>query len=211
MLPYALLALGLLLLQSFLIPKGSVPAGGNESKADRIQVQTGSWALYGVLFAGAVLAVLRVLSIWWVLLAVVVVLLLRNRQAFRRVNYSLLLTFVFFFILIGNLGNMSEIRSAILSVLQGHELLVSVLASQVVSNVPAAILLSGFTPEGELLVVGTNLGGLGTLIASMASIITFQLYAGRRNAKIARYFGEFTLWNLLDLTALLTLACLMLH
>ena len=87
------------------------------------------------------------------LLAVTVVLLLHNRQALRRVNYSLLLTFVFFFILIGNLGNMSEIRSAILSVLQGHELLVSVLASQVVSNVPAAILLSGFTPEGELLVV----------------------------------------------------------
>ena len=104
---------------------------------------------------------------------------------------------------------MSEIRSAILSVLQGHELLVSVLASQVVSNVPAAILLSGFTPEGELLVVGTNLGGLGTLIASMASIITFQLYAGRRNAQTVRYFGEFTLWNFLDLAALLLLAWLL--
>ena len=212
MLPYALLSLGLLLLQSYLIPKGAVPAGGGESEAERMKVQTGSWALYGVLFAGAVLAVLRVLSIWWVLLAVVVILLLHNRQALRRVNYNLLLTFVFFFILIGNLGNMSEIRSAILSVLQGHELLVSVLASQVVSNVPAAILLSGFTPEGELLVVGTNLGGLGTLIASMASIITFQLYAGRRNAQTARYFGEFTLWNLLDLAALLVLAQgLMLH
>lgn len=209
MLPYALLSLGLLLLQSFLIPKGSVPAGGDESEVERMQVQTGSWALYGVLFAGAVLAVLRILSIWLVLLAVTVVLLLHNRQALRRVNYSLLLTFVFFFILIGNLGNMSEIRSAILSVLQGHELLVSVLASQVVSNVPAAILLSGFTPEGELLVVGTNLGGLGTLIASMASIITFQLYAGRRNAQTVRYFGEFTLWNFLDLAALLLLAWLL--
>ena len=129
------------------------------------------------------------------LLAVTVVLLLHNRQALRRVNYSLLLTFVFFFILIGNLGNMSEIRSAILSVLQGH--------------VPAAILLSGFTPAGELLVVGTNLGGLGTLIASMASIITFQLYAGRRNAQTVRYFGEFTLWNFLNLAALLLLAWLL--
>lgn len=115
------------------------------------------------------------------LLAVTVVLLLHNRQALRRVNYSLLLTFVFFFILIGNLGNMSEIRSAILSVLQGH----------------------------ELLVVGTNLGGLGTLIASMASIITFQLYAGRRNAQTVRYFGEFTLWNFLNLAALLLLAWLL--
>ena len=209
MLPYALLSLGLLLLQSFLIPKGSVPAGGDESEVERMQVQTVSWALYGVLFAGAVLAVLRILSIWLVLLAVTVVLLLHNRQALRRVNYSLLLTFVFFFILIGNLGNISEIRSAILSVLQGHELLVSVLASQVVSNVPAAILLSGFTPKGELLVVGTNLGGLGTLIASMASIITFQLYAGRRNAQTVRYFGEFTLWNFLDLASLLLLAWLL--
>ena len=68
-----------------------------------MKVQTGSWALYGVLFAGAVLAVLRILSIWLVLLAVTVVLLLHNRQALRRVNYSLLLTFVFFFILIGSL------------------------------------------------------------------------------------------------------------
>lgn len=211
MLPYALLSLGLLLLQSYLIPKGAVPAGGGRigSRKNEGPNRKLGFVWYGVLFAGAVLAVLRILSIWLVLLAVTVVLLLHNRQALRRVNYSLLLTFVFFFILIGNLGNMSEIRSAILSVLQGHELLVSVLASQVVSNVPAAILLSGFTPEGELLVVGTNLGGLGTLIASMASIITFQLYAGRRNAQTVRYFGEFTLWNFLNLAALLLLAWLL--
>ena len=206
MLPYALLALGLLLLQSFLIPKGPVSAGRDEPEPENRSVRTGRWILYGVLFAGAVLAVLRILNIWCVLAVVLVVLLIHDRSALRKVNYSLLLTFVFFFILIGNLGSMPEIRGAILSMLQGHELLVSVLASQVVSNVPAAILLSCFTPEGELLVVGTNLGGLGTLIASMASIITFQLYTGRKRAQTARYFVEFTLWNLLDLAALLALA-----
>ena len=206
MLPYALLALGLLLLQSFLIPKGPVSAGRDEPEPEKRKVRTGSWVLYGILFAGAVLAVLRILNIWCVLAVVLVVLLICDRSALRKVNYSLLLTFVFFFILIGNLGSMPEIRGAILSMLQGHELLVSVLASQVVSNVPAAILLSGFTPEGELLVVGTNLGGLGTLIASMASIITFQLYTGRKRAQTSQYFVEFTLWNLLDLAALLALA-----
>ena len=219
MLPYALLALGLLLLQSFLLPKGPLPAGKDEPELENRSVRTGSWILYGVLFAGAVLAVLRILNIWCVLAAVLVALLICDRSALRKVNYSLLLTFVFFFILIGNLGSMPEVRSAILSMLQGHELQVAVLASQVVSNVPAAILLSGFTPEGELLVVGTNLGGLGTLIASMASIITFQLYAGRRfesdtsaknnTAQTVRYFGEFTLWNCLDLAALLLLAWLL--
>ena len=208
MLPYALLSLGLLLLQSYLIPKGAVPAGGGRIGSRKNEGPNRKlgfvWCSVRRSCTGS-----APLSIWLVLLAVTVVLLLHNRQALRRVNYSLLLTFVFFFILIGNLGNMSEIRSAILSVLQGHELLVSVLASQVVSNVPAAILLSGFTPEGELLVVGTNLGGLGTLIASMASIITFQLYAGRRNAQTVRYFGEFTLWNFLNLAALLLLAWLL--
>lgn len=243
MLPYALLSLGLLLLQSVLIPKGSVcreklendmkrsllkgsigadvsaaafsnnasvgsvSAGNkNESGLETMPDRTRNWALYGILFAGAVLAVLRVLNIWCLLAVVIMVLLVHDRRALCKVNYSLLLTFVFFFILIGNLGNVHEIRGAILSMLQGHELLASVLASQVVSNVPAAILLSGFTREGEMLVVGTNLGGLGTIIASMASIITFQMYAGRKNAQTARYFGEFTLWNCLDLAALLVLA-----
>ena len=111
------------------------------------------------------------------------------------VDYSLLLTFVFFFIFIGNIGAIPQVDSFLSSVIRGREVLVSILTSQVTSNVPAAILLSDFTENGKGLVIGTNLGGLGTLIASMASLITYRFYAQRKNAKNGRYLVYFSLLN----------------
>ncbi|MBQ1529635.1 MAG: citrate transporter, partial [Clostridia bacterium] len=87
----------------------------------------------------------------------------------------------------------------------GREVETGILASQVISNVPAALLLSKFTTDGTGLLVGVNLGGLGTLIASMASLITYRLYAATDRAMKGRYFGEFTLWNVVFLAALYAL------
>ena len=98
-----------------------------------------------------------------------------------------------------------KFRDFFQSVLQGSEVVCSVLASQAISNVPAALLLSGFTGDGRALLIGTNLGGLGTLIASMASLITYRLYAATDRAMKGRYFGEFTLWNVVFLAALYAL------
>ena len=99
---------------------------------------------------------------------------LADPKIFCQVDYSLILTFIGFFIFIGNLKHIPAVSSLLSSMITGHEVIVSVLASQVISNVPAAILLSGFTEKGVSLLIGTNLGGLGTLIASMASLISYK-------------------------------------
>jgi Na+/H+ antiporter NhaD/arsenite permease-like protein len=113
-------------------------------------------------------------------------------------------------VLIGNLGAMTQIQAALTQMIEGRELLTAILSSQIISNVPAAVLLSGFTDQGKALIVGTDLGGLGTLIASMASIITFQLYSLESGAKKGKYLLTFTLWNVIDLVILGTVAyCMM--
>ena len=92
----------------------------------------------------------------------------------KAVDYSLLLTFCGFFIFIGNMGRVEIFRSVLSSIINGHELFIAVVASQIISNVPCAILLSGFTNKLNALIIGTNIGGLGTLIASMASLISYK-------------------------------------
>lgn len=130
-----------------------------------------------MLFAVCLLAVVRVLPYGVVFAAVLVCTLCADRSTLRNVDYSLLLTFVAFFVFIGNLGRIPAFSGWLQAILAGREVLVAVLASQVTSNVPAALLLSGFTDETAALIIGTNLGGLGTLIASMASLISYRQIA----------------------------------
>lgn len=104
--------------------------------------------------------------------------LIADKKVLAQVDYSLLATFLAFFIFIGNLGRIPAFASWLSAALSGREILISVLASQVMSNVPAALLLSGFSNNVPALIVGTNLGGLGTLIASMASLISYRQIAG---------------------------------
>ena len=128
--------------------------------------------------------------------------LFADPHTLRAVDYSLLLTFVAFFIFIGNLAAFRPFPAGC-RVLTGREVLVAVLASQVTSNVPAALLLSGFTAETQALIIGTNLGGLGTLIASMASLISYRQIARELPQGKKQYFGLFTLSNLIFLAILL--------
>lgn len=123
----------------------------------------------------------------------------------RKPDYSLLLTFVFLFVFIGNIKRIPAISLWLHNVINGQELLISVFASQVISNVPASILLSGFTDNISALVVGTNLGGLGTIIASMASLISFKYYGTAVGKLDTAYLGVFSSLNLIFLAALLPL------
>ena len=120
---------------------------------------------------------------------------LADPKIFCQVDYSLILTFIGFFIFIGNLKHIPAVSSLLSSMITGHEVIVSVLASQVISNVPAAILLSGFTEKGVSLLIGTNLGGLGTLIASMASLISYKYIVRSCPEKKGIYFRWFTIAN----------------
>ena len=148
--------------------------------------------LYLALFAMCLLAVARVIT-WPVMLAAVaVVLLCFDRRALREADFMLLLTFLAFFIFAGNLARLDATNRLIRTMLDGRVFLSALGCSQVISNVPAALLLSGFTGNGDALV---NIGGLGTPIASLASLISLKLYSHAEHAHTGRYLLEFTVWN----------------
>ncbi len=158
--------------------------------------------LYTALFAVCLLTVVRVLT-WPVMLAIVAAaLLLLDRKTLLKADFMLLLTFAAFFIFAGNLARIDALNELLTRLLQGREYLIGLLTSQVISNVPAALLLSGFTGSARGLLLGVNIGGLGTPIASLASLISLKLYAQSENARMGRYLLEFTAVNVLLLAIL---------
>ena len=168
----------------------------------------GRLAIYLVLFCICLLAVAGIVDVRIVLAVVIAAVALTDAEQLRRVDFALLLTFVALFVFVGNMVRIPLVHDAVAGLVGQNAVIAAVGASQVVSNVPAAVLLSGFTSQWDALIVGTNLGGLGTLIASMASLITFKAISiGRAGAKI-RYLKVFTLVNVVFLVALLGLALL---
>lgn len=163
---------------------------------------------YGVLFALNLLTVARVVPYSLTFGITFLVLLLMDRTTFSRVDYSLLLTFVGFFIFIGNMGRLPAFSHILQKIVSGNELLAGVAVSQIISNVPAALLLSGFTDNLNPLIVGVNIGGLGTLIASMASLISYKLIVREEGKIKGAYFRYFTLANICFLVILFVFAFL---
>jgi hypothetical protein len=159
--------------------------------------------VYWVLFLVCLLTVAHIVPYGITLFVVLVVVFFLDKTVLGNVDYALLLTFVGFFIFIGNMGRVPVFNEFIKEMIDGNEILTSVLASQFMSNVPAALLLSGFTNQFKLLILGTNLGGLGTVIASMASLISFK-YIGREYKHLrGKYLGYFSVANVLFLLILL--------
>lgn len=199
-LPYAGISLLLLLGALFIdrdepisakaaINAGVTAALGEQGSVSRL-------AAYLFLLLLCLLVVFRVLSYLPVLICVILITFFVNRSLFKSVDYFLLLTFLCFFIFIGNLKRIPELNSFLMTLVGGHELSSGILASQVISNVPAAILLSGFTDNIKVLITAVNLGGLGTLIASLASLIAFKFYAAEYPESKGSFLKSFTLWNL---------------
>ena len=165
-------------------------------------VERRALGIYAALLAVCLLVVLRVLA-WTVMLAaVVIVLLVYDRKILLKADFMLLLTFVAFFVFSGNLARMPRVAETIRGLMAGREFASSLLASQVISNVPAALLLSGFTDRAHALLLGVNVGGLGTPIASLASLISLKLYSHSEHASSGRYLAVFTALNLLYLLLL---------
>lgn len=164
---------------------------------------------WAALFVLALLSVAHILPYQAIVAVTIVVALVADRRALLHVDYALLFTFIAFFVFVGNVGRIEAVSAALAQLIDGHELAVSVIASQVLSNVPAAILLSGFTSNFAALIVGTNLGGLGTLIASMASLISYKQVALVLPREKGRYFMLFTVWNIAFLAVLAVLAAVL--
>lgn len=161
------------------------------------------WIGFAILFLLCLFVVANVLDYRIVLVVTILYLLCLEQKIFAKVDYSLLLTFVGFFIFIGNMGRVPAFRDLLQGIIEGNEVLTAVVASQIISNVPAALLLSGFTENMEALILGTNLGGLGTLIASMASLISYKYIVKENKCSKGAYFGFFTLANVVFLAVLL--------
>lgn len=158
--------------------------------------------LYTLQFLICILCVLRIFDYRAMLAAVLLTVFLFDIPILKRVDYTLLLTFVCFFIFVGNIESISYIKDHIAGLLIHRELPAAILMSQIISNVPAALLLSAFTGQYQALVLGTDIGGLGSLVASLASLISYKLYCRTTNAQKASFLRVFTLYNVLFLIVL---------
>ncbi|MBQ8392941.1 MAG: citrate transporter [Clostridia bacterium] len=159
--------------------------------------------IYLVLFTLSILMVFSVVPYYIALAIIVVAVLIMDRYALLRVDYFLILTFFMFFIFAGNMSRIDVIRELLSGLLEKNTLVFSALSCQVISNVPSAILLSQFTDNYKELLLGVNIGGTGTIIASLASLITFSEYCRCTEGSKKRYFAIFTLLNAVFLGILL--------
>lgn len=198
-LPLWLISLTVVLLLSLRLSRSHVEVFlGEEPELDKK-----SLSLYLLLFALCLAVVLRLIG-WYVMLPVLVlVLLIFDRRRLKEADFMLLLTFVCFFVFAGNLARVPAVEALLSRLLLGRELLAGALVSQVISNVPAALLLSGFTENGRELLLGVNIGGLGTPIASLASLISLKLYSHSEHSHSGKYLWLFSLVNFALLIALL--------
>ena len=202
-LPYAGISL-VVLLVALLVEKDEPLAGAADGLEDKSPGSQDGIAMrrmltgavpYLLLLLLSLLVVFRILPYGVALIVTAVVVFVVNRRLYRSLDWFLLLTFLCFFIFIGNMKRIPEVSDFLMTVLEGRELWLGILVSQVISNVPAAILLSGFTDHFAPLLTGVNLGGLGTLIASLASLISFRFYAREYPDQKGKFLGVFTLWN----------------
>lgn len=213
MLPYSLSSLIILVICSIVMfPKGKGSSDetvakpddssyGEAKKSFSKKIITG----YLILFVLSLLVVVHVLPYWAVLIATILGVFVIDKNTLKDADYFLLLTFTFLFIFVGNIKRISPVKDALLSILYGREVITAIVSSQFISNVPAAILLSGMTDKIKLLVIGTNLGGLGTLIASMASLISFKFYGQIEGSKKGKYIVVFSLLNIVFLIILMAI------
>ncbi len=206
MLPYGIAALVLLVIAA-LIPKGAqiLPI---KTEGKSVKVLWWRYVVLVIMFVISILCVLRVVDYRIMLGVSVVGVLLWDYKIFAKADYMLLLTFIAFFVFVGNVKQIPAVNDFVKELINDNVILASVGISQVISNVPAAVLLSGFTGEGTKLLCGVNIGGLGTLIASMASLISYKAYAALEFSKKLKYLLVFTVVNIVFLLVMFALVAI---
>ena len=180
-----------------------------EIEETEVKLPVGRVIVYLGLFAIAILMVFRFMPFWIGLIIIPLALLFLDKKALLQVDYGLLFTFVFFFIFAGNMGRIGAVRDFFSYLLNINTLVFSAMSCQFISNVPSAILLSQFTDNYRELLLGVNIGGAGTLIASLASLITFKEYTKQEPTRVKDYVVKFSLFNF-GFLAILTVFCLIL-
>ncbi len=166
-----------------------------EIKENKIELNVPKAIIYLFLFAFSIIIVFRVIPYWIGLIVIPLFLIFMDRKALLNVDYPLLLTFVFFFIFAGNMARIEAVRNLFAFLLEKNTMLFSIISCQCISNVPSAILLSQFTDNYRDLLLGVNIGGVGTLISSLASLITYREYIKHNRGKSGHYIGLFSAFN----------------
>lgn len=205
MLPYCIVSLVLLIIITFIDKSGKdkVLEISIEHKADGFLLKLG---LYLVLFALCLYVVISGADYKIPFIIVMICMGIINYKMLFKIDFNLILTFIFFFIFIGNLGNIEVIKEFLVSVIDGSEFFVSIALSQVFSNVPATMLISGFAKDYEAMLVGVNIGGLGTIIASMASLISYKFYMKEEGSSAFLFMKKFTIVNILFMVILVVIS-----
>lgn len=165
--------------------------------------------LYTALFILCILSVFKIVDLISVFASVCVVVAIIQPKVFSKVDYGLLLTFVCFFIFVGNIKNIPEVTELASEMIMGHEFEATLAASQIISNVPSAVMMSAFTHNYKALILGSDIGGLGTLIASLASLISYKSYLRSENHDTSKFIFVFTFMNVIFLAVLYTAAKLL--
>ncbi len=171
-------------------------------KVEKIKIENKRGIIiYSVLFFITLLSVFHLIDYRISFVITIIAIISFNKNLFKKVDYSLLITFVAFFIFIGNISSMSEIKEFMINILSSEKstFISSIISSQFISNVPATMLISAFTPYYKGLLLGVNIGGLGTIIASLASVISYKLYLNEYPSNGGNYIKKFTLYNILGL------------
>lgn len=203
MLPLVLLSAIILFFMVLFIKNRKIVTSLNEVTISEKRI----FYLYVIAFAVCIMAIAHLFAFKWALVVTVLIIILTYPSLFRLIDYSLLFTFCVFFVFIGNLAqlsvqshiNMQGLNSPVITYLGG------IVISQIISNVPSAMLLANFTEQSKALILGVNVGGLGTLIASMASVISYKIYIAAYPKFSRKYLLTFTLYNLITLLVLVPL------
>ena len=191
MLPPFLISIALLTLCCLIFVKKDALEMENE----KVTLPLRRTLIYCALFALSIVIVFRVIPFWIGLIVIPIALLFLDRKALKDVDYGLLFTFVTFFIFAGNMARIPAVQNVFAKLLEKNTLLVSIFSCQIISNVPSAILLSQFTGNYSALLLGVNIGGVGTLISSLASLITFREYTAHNPKKAGKYLALFSAFN----------------
>lgn len=198
-LPLGIAGYILLCFSVLLVKKGVVKTSGEPP------VLRAGWKfwLYAALFVVCVLAVAGIINVYICLAVTAISVSVSDYKLFARIDYLLLATFICFFVFVGNIGSIEAVESFVCGILAERELLVSALLSQVISNVPAAAMLAGFMENSTELLRGVNIGGLGTPVASLASLISYRFYSADKDAEKVRYMAVFMCINVIMLVIML--------
>lgn len=201
--PFLLAILMITLSVIFFVKPEPLEFSGVERRLPRTRV-----VIYLLLFAFSIICVFRIIPYQIALIVIPVAILIMDKRALLDVDYGLLLTFLFFFIFSGNMARIDVVRELFATLLNKSTLIISALSCQFMSNVPTAILLSQFTDNYRELLLGVNIGGCGTIISSLASLITFREYGQHNKGKGGKYLLVFSAFNFTFL-AVMTVFCLL--